>query len=263
MYRKGLSIGLPGSDNIVTNMQKQGLIESLVFAIYFDNRYTPNDPTRSSESVLSLGSWNLSAYSSADDFTYIPVNTARGLWELTLTEAYFEDNDLITAPQSAIIDSTENRLIVSEAAYRLLLSSICSKLSLRCKDTTTKWNCKAGVPYGLPDIIMHFGDVETRLTPENYIDIWSGQCHLRLGYREGQQEWILGTGFMHEYYMLFDMEGKRVGLAQVEQEERQWGVVLTIVGMGLLVVVFGVIAYVVRVRLSKDKSMSEPLLTCG
>jgi len=258
--RKGLS---PGSPNIVSTMLEQGLISAPVFAVYFDNRYTPNDPDRSSQSVLSLGYWNLSAYSSASDFMYVPVNTSRGLWELTLTTAFFEEKPLITTPQSAIIDSTENRLMVPEASYRILHSTICNKLSLRCKDTTSKWNCKTGVPTGLPDITMHFGDIETRLTPENYIDVWSGQCHLRLGYREGSQDWVLGTGFMHEYYMLFDLQGKRVGLARVEQEERQWGVVLTLFGMGLIVLVFGVMAYVVRVKLAKDKSMGEPLLTCG
>ena len=176
-------------------MKKQGLISSAVFAISLLNPYTEQDTSKPTQSMVTFGGWNTSL---TDDFEYIPIlDSNSGLWKLPLTSAYFDTISLVSTPEIAIIDSSEPLLIVPEATYSLLLTSICSQLFHACGLTTIKWNCTGALPLDLPDIRLFFDGIEARMTPQSYIEVWNGECTVRLGYG---QEWVLGTAFLQEQY---------------------------------------------------------------
>ncbi|KAI1320944.1 Vacuolar protease A [Mortierella claussenii] len=206
-----ISNNITNSLSVVDRAFKQGQIPANVFAIYLEPRGTLSDAV----GELTLGGFNPERF--VGNLTYIPISNAtmQGNWSVPLEGVTIKD-ETVTIPQTlAILDLTERRILLNNAAAVLVHQKIPRSIRMvkewliPCASKIDVTFNMGGQPFTLP----------YQALPQE-ASLLFGMC--RSAIQETEEIPVLGFVFLREFYTVFDKgslagSGARIGLAPSKQ----------------------------------------------
>lgn len=196
---------------------KSALIPQMMFSMYLSSTTEVTD----SDSTIIFGGSDLHAYSSLNQTNKIAV-TDTGFWSVHMPAVSVHSQLLNVTAKFAIIDSGTSLMVVCEADYSNLVSSLVQGLEDCRQPVGGSLDCSCTNSSDFPTITLTLGGYDFDISPEHYIQEGGSEgnrrCFLLIQpssfhLQEGQSAWILGDVFMRGYYMEFDMEERTVGIA--------------------------------------------------
>ncbi|ALC37957.1 CG31928 [Drosophila busckii] len=214
---KDIAIG--GITPPFTKMVEQGLVSQPTFSIYLNRNNTGSIDANGGK--LLLGPSDPTLYSGC--MTYVPLSKV-GYWQFTTRSIRLGSSNLLCSNCEAIVDVGTSLIVAPIKALR----SINAQLGLTeasKRDGVYTLPCSR-VPL-LPSITFNIGRRDFVIPASSYIVQYKSTCVSGFtSLEEGSQEltddsgtdysnlWIFGDVFMGPFYMEFDMEYKRIGLAR-------------------------------------------------
>mmetsp|Transcript_26294 Transcript_26294/g.85085 ORF Transcript_26294/g.85085 Transcript_26294/m.85085 type:complete len:396 (-) Transcript_26294:492-1679(-) len=145
------------------------------------------------------------------DFFYVPLSSTT-YWQVTLDDLQVGDTSM-TGATKAIIDSGTSLLTGPSAE----VAKIAKAIGAKALGNTGEYliDCDAN---GAPDINVKLGGQSFALHLADYVIDDEGQCLFAMMGMDiappAGPLWILGDVFMRAYYVKFDVDNKRVGIAK-------------------------------------------------
>ncbi|CAG9325692.1 unnamed protein product [Blepharisma stoltei] len=200
-----------GAKTIMSTLKEQGKIKNATFAIFLnDNNFKDFEAKPLSNMIID--GYDLAKYSTEKQFTYINLIQDRGHWEIPCESVAIGKYKLTKKAASAIVD-TGTSLIIGPASDVSKLEFYFS-LYYDCFATLSWFICKCKPTSPYPDLNFSLKGKKYKVTPNEYLlDIeYEGYCAL-LVMGAYIDFWLLGDVFIRNYYVNFDMDQKRIGLA--------------------------------------------------
>jgi len=184
------------------NMVKQNLVENAVFSVYLNR-----DPRAHHGGEIIFGGVDPSMYQG--DFTYLPViiNSAWQEW-LIKGDRIFVGSEMICEDGfEALVDTGTTFVMGPYYEVKAIYKAIGADENgyVDCDEITN-----------LSQIEFVLGGKPFKLSPHDYIVPWNGGCRAGFGTDLGTQKWTLGDVFMGRFYTTFDMDGMRIGFAELK-----------------------------------------------
>ncbi|EDW11331.1 lysosomal aspartic protease [Drosophila mojavensis] len=210
-------IAVDGVTPPMYNIIAQGLIAQPTFSFYLNRDNTGQiDP---SGGKLLLGPSDPTLYSGC--LTFVPLSKV-GYWQITVASIELGDNQLCKKCE-AVVDMGTSLIVAPPAVLR----SINAQLGLTVADKREGvYTLPCSRVSSLPKLTFNIGRRDFVLSPADYIVRFNNVCvsgftSLEEGSAELEDDsgtdynnlWVLGDVFMGPFYMEFDMEYKRIGIA--------------------------------------------------
>jgi len=193
-------------------MVLQGLVPQPVFAFYLNRDFLFS---QSVGGQLTLGGTDSSHYTGS--ITYTPV-TNEFYWQISVSSVTVSSSDNFCPNGCQMIADTGTTLIYGPSS---IISSMMSKVFLSSYSRTYgryKVPCFM-IPF-LPTITFTIGGTAFTLKPSQYVNVYFAPLPLCLTVLapadftfKGVSLWILGDGFLGNYYSVYDYGKKQVGFA--------------------------------------------------
>jgi len=183
------------------SMVKQNLVENSVFSVYLNR-----DPRAQHGGEIIFGGVDPSMYQG--DFTYLPViiNSAWQEWLIKADRIVVGSETFCKDGFEAVVDTgttlVEGPYYEVKAIYKAIGAD--ENGYVDCDEITN-----------LSQIEFVMGGKPFTLNPDDYVVPWNGGCRAGFGTDLGTQKWILGDVFMGRFYTTFDMDGMRIGFADL------------------------------------------------
>ncbi|XP_001988893.2 lysosomal aspartic protease isoform X1 [Drosophila grimshawi] len=211
-------IAIDGIVPPIYNLFQQGLISQPTFSIYLNR--TNTGVVDSNGGKLILGPSDQTLYSGC--MTYVPLSKI-GYWQLTVGSIVMGNDKELCSKCEAIVDSGTSLIVAPRAA----LKSINTILGLTENDKRDGvYTVACSRISSLPKITLNIGRRDFVLSPADYVIQYKNVCVSGFTSLEGLGKeltdeqgteydnlWVLGLVFMGPYYIEFDIEYKRIGLA--------------------------------------------------
>ena len=258
---QGLNREIPhvGDMNLLENLQHEGMIDHLVFALYFN---PPADPWKSGlRSSITFGSWNVSLYTNYSGLVYVPADLSNGNWTVSIADPALGDETFEASNYTGTISTTQGRFTFPHDVSQALTSHICSSGVTKCvtQGRDTLWNCTAYGQSHFSNLTFSLGDFEVTLQPEDYTHVYySDLCYF---YFIPGDDWVLGTAFLSKYYTVFDLDNAKIGFAgEASSGSCLWWIVAAVVAAVIvLVIVIGFCLYYKKSQAPKAE-LGAPLM---
>lgn len=200
------------------NLIEQELISQPTFSFYLNRNNTGS--IDSNGGTLLLGPSDPTLYSGC--LTYVPLSKI-GYWQFTVASIVLGSSNKLCSKCEAIVDVGTSLIVAPRAA----LQSINAQLGLTEADKRDGvYTLPCSRVSTLPSITFNIGRRDFVLPPASYVVQYKDVCvsgftSLDDGSAELTDDrgtdyaniWVLGDVFMGPFYMEFDMEYKRVGIA--------------------------------------------------
>ena len=198
-------------------LKAQGVITQRIFAMLFSNEsYINSDKDSNSEVIIGDEAY---AYMT-DSLIYIPLQGEFHYWAVELTAVYLGLINLTISTQIASFDSNSAVIRVPHTDYLALIECLSAYGSCRSANLTRVICDCFQYPAALyPDLELTLGGHNVSLTYEDYFVQSNGECVLLVVQDEEVERWVLGTVVMRGRLVVFDMEGRKVGLGQISMAE--------------------------------------------
>ena len=198
-------------------LKAQGVITQRIFAMLFSNEsYINSDKDSNSEVIIGDEAY---AYMT-DSLIYIPLQGEFHYWAVELTAVYLGLINLTISTQIASFDSNSAVIRVPHTDYLALIECLSAYGSCRSANLTRVICDCFQYPAALyPDLELTLGGHNVSLTYEDYFVQSNGECVLLVVLDEEVERWVLGTVVMRGRLVVFDMEGRKVGLGQISMAE--------------------------------------------
>jgi len=199
-----------GYPTLVSVLKNQGKIQNRQFAFFL------NWLGKSPSSNLMIDGYDLEKYSSETEFTYVSLtSTDPYFWEIMCDSVKFNGNELnLQIP--AVIDTGSSFIYGPSEAVQAIQSELLSNHGCEYELESGLVKCeKNPKDHSYPILEFVINGKSYILEPLDYFyeDSWSGSFYLPMsGYEE--ESWLLGDVFIRNFYITFDMDGLRVGLAR-------------------------------------------------
>ena len=197
----GLAWGTISVDGVPTPLEAMisaNLLEENVFAFYLGEG--PGE--------LVFGGVDPDHYTG--DFTYVPLSSTT-YWQIEL-EDFKVGNSSMTTATKAIVDSGTSLLTGPTEDVK----KIAEALGARALGNTGEYLIDCN-PYGAPDLNIDINGKTFTLSLADYVIYDEGECLLAIMGMDIPAPtgplWILGDVFMRKYYVKFDIDNKRIGIA--------------------------------------------------
>ena len=149
-------------------------------------------------------------------------------WRLKMDSLKFGDYDIKdTGIESVIVDSGTSLVLMPAKEFKKLLELIEFKAEIPYHITNDfgleSFPCFKDSTYALmPDIKFKIDGVEYTIPPASYIGYNSGTCTLKIMTNKRDKNFLtLGLNFFENYYTVFDVEKKRIGLQTSRTSKNQ------------------------------------------
>ena len=239
-------------------MQKEGLIDQLVFGLYLDPDI--EGPSHLDDSTISFGTWNLSRYTNYTSLIYVPADLSSGTWTVPVTDPVLNTTLITTNSTTGLLTTTQTRFTFPISVYDAVFSAICNSSLTTClaKDHEIVWNCKEIKQRLFANLSFFVGDLEVTLTAEEYTHKFKDD-YCKVYFMPGEN-WVLGTAFLEKYYVVFDLEQHQVGFAGETQGVQWWLVaVLVLAVLALIGLCVGCCFYQSR-KATAQHEVGQPLI---
>lgn len=147
------------------------------------------------------------------------INGKYDHWRLNLNALIFGDNQLTdTIVDSVIVDSGTSLLLMPENEFKALLQMIKDSADVEYTFTNDfgleAFPCTKEQTYArLPHIGFKINGLQYSIPPASYIGYQSGTCTMKIMTNKRDKTFItLGLNFFENYYSIFDIENKMIGL---------------------------------------------------
>ena len=251
----GFSKHSDGYSTLLDSLKSQGVIDQKVFAFYLSQ----NSDRDSLQSALSFGSWNLTKYSVSPDFVYVHIIQDYGLWIVFLTHFSICGSPGIE-PNLALVSSDLPLILLSTDSYWKLLLEICQLVVCDLNTELISFNCTEEIAF--PDLAFTLERTEFTLPAKFYIQQVRNKCVV-LVQESPIPACVLGAPFFRAYYMLFDAENYRIGLARSVNYPISAGISWwkwVIAGVAIGVVALGLIFLLYRREKRRTAESLQPLM---
>jgi hypothetical protein len=198
-------------------LKVQGVITQRVFALLFSNESFINSEKDSNSEVI-IGD---EAYAyMTDSLIYIPLQGESHYWAVELVAVYLGLINLTISTQIASFDSNSAVIRVPHTDYLALIEGMSAYGSCRAADLIRVVCDCFRYPAALyPDLELTLAGHNVTLTYEDYFVQSNGECVLLAVQDEEVERWVLGTVVMRGRLVVFDMEGRKVGLGEISMSE--------------------------------------------
>ena len=140
-------------------------------------------------------------------------------WRLDMNSLYFGDKRMSnTIIDSVIVDSGTSLLLMPEKEFQALMQLIKELTDIEYTFTNDfgleAFPCTKDTTYAaLPYIGFKINGLQYRVPPASYIGYKSGTCTMKIMTNKRDKDFItLGLNFFENYYSVFDIENKMIGL---------------------------------------------------
>jgi len=204
-----LSDGVP---TLVDMLKQQGAISTRVFSFYL-SMTDFNSNQADTDSVCIIGEVDTS-YASGD-LTYIPLYDETGFWSVQLNSISVGSSSIVSAVSAAMLDTGTSLMSGPESDFTSILDALNDVGSCQVDGSSGSVTCECSTHAlsSYPDITFTLGGQGFAVGPEDYFYESGGSCELLID-GSSEDEWILGDSFLRRYYSVYDMEQRRVGLAE-------------------------------------------------
>lgn len=201
-----IDIAIGGLVPLFNNLISQKLIDTPVFSVYLNRN--ASDPNNGGQ--LLLGGSDPILYKGC--MTYVPISNT-GYWQIPVASLSLGSTKLFSNFE-AIVDIGTSLICVPSNA----ITTINQKLQINSFDA------KDGVYIvpcsrvsSLSNITVNIGRKDFTMTPSDYILNYNGTCVSAFTNCNGLQGlsnlWVFGDAFIAPFYLEFDFEYKRIGIA--------------------------------------------------
>ncbi|CAG9315462.1 NAPSA_2 [Blepharisma stoltei] len=240
-YRADGSVGfaldrLEDYPSLVTQLQKQGKIKNRQFSFFL------NWLGKRPQSNLMIDGSDLATYSTQKEFTYVSIinDTAvnPGYWEIMCESVKFGDHTLnINIP--AIIDTGSSFIFGPSDTVNSIQNDLVKKHGCQYyPDNENFVICFNKPSSDYPKLTFVVNGKEYTLESQDYFYPISGSYLVPLSHQE-QESWLLGDVFIRRFYITFDMDNYRVGLARaIDGYKNDSSSVLSLIALNLLAIIF-------------------------
>lgn len=204
---KKLSNDMP---TFMDNLQDQGVIENAVFSVFLsDSHFTDVDGPLSS--AIIIGGYDLATYSNVTVINWLDVDNS-GFWQVELNVIEYGTSKLYDGSSQAILD-TGTSLIYGPADDVLKLFSEVGEGRV-CINDQGLFACRCTSVAEFKPMNFSMGGYEFRLEPDFMFRYDDGLCTL-LVVGQSDNFWLLGDAFLRQYYTIWDMDNKKIGIVAV------------------------------------------------
>jgi len=204
-------LGIPiGINPVLDNMQQEGLVQNKSFSIFM-----ANDANTNAQSDLILGGYDPS-HMTANNFAFYPLYDGHS-WQISTVSVTFNGNSFSSSSQ-ILFDSRAGGIQAPSDAYSSILSlaqtwdPTCAGINVGAL-TVIQCSCSGTTTY--PNISFVFNASDNQIytiSGQQYIYPVNGSCIIDVA---KSSSWAVGIGFMRNYYMYFDEDNKRIGIAPI------------------------------------------------
>ncbi|CAG9330745.1 unnamed protein product [Blepharisma stoltei] len=265
-----LGLGFSGLSNnkspLIQTLKEQGVIRNANFAIYLnDAGFEENDDDIEPKSNMMIDGYNLGKYSTEKKFKYVDLVSAL-YWEVEISNINFNGTVVNNMTDTtAIIDTGTSLLLAPFEDFEKISSYFQEKF--QCFDFFGFLFCPCETieqKDEYPSLEFNLGDHAFEIPPSSYFMQINETCFTLLMPFEAPF-WVLGDVFIRNYYIQFDMEKSRVGLAKAvtaknpkEDAHYGWISLLVIILIVVIIVTLGVLF---ERKMSHGEQKDAPLLT--
>jgi len=185
------------------NMVKQNLVENSVFSVYLNR-----DPSAHHGGEIMFGGADPSMYQG--DFTYLPLITSNVFpqeWLIKADRIFVGSEWFCEGGFEAVVDTGTSAVVGPHYEVEAIHKAIGA-------DNNGYVDC-SGIT-NLPQIDFIMGKKSFTLSPDDYIISDIRGCWVGILGDYITQKWILGDVFMGRFYTTFDMDGMRIGFAELK-----------------------------------------------
>ena len=140
-------------------------------------------------------------------------------WRLDLSSIYFGDSRVTNSVvDSVIVDSGTSLLLMPEHEFKMLMDLIMSVTDVRYTFKNDfgleAFPCTKDKTYAkLPHITFLINGLKYSVPPASYIGYKAGTCTMKIMTNKRDKTFVtLGLNFFENYYSIFDIENKMIGL---------------------------------------------------
>ena len=210
----GFNINSDGYPTFIDGLKNTGLISHSIFGMYL-NSIGPFDAYTgygTPASNLEIGGYNLTAYSTSNEFIATANITNNGYWSTTLSSITMGNHSFDNL--NAIFDSGIPFIIPDSASYLALFEYLsttykCVAVSIAGLNLT---NCPCTSAASMPGFNVTIG-ADTLEVPSSSVWYYSKKQCLLLMTDLGSDFWIMGVVFLQNFYTVYDMDNLTISFA--------------------------------------------------
>lgn len=234
---------------LIDTMKSQGVIEKAVFGVYLNDNGFSEDNTDLDSNII-IGGYDVEKYTKNGTLTFIKTHSELGYWAVSLEGISYGSQALVLTTVFAILDTGTSYLIGPENEVSQFIQPLLS--AGMCQSTVSGVVCDCGEKYSLSDyddLKFTLGGYTFTVPAETYMWQTGSRCLLLLGSLQDMPMWILGDVFLRNYYTVFDMDNKQIGLAgnvhRTKRSSRLGKVLIILIVLGsffggLALIAFGI-----------------------
>jgi len=201
-------LGIPiGLTPVLDNMQQEGLVSNKSFSIFLAS------DTSTEQSDLILGGYNPSHIASGT-FAFYPLYNGDS-WQINVNSVTFNGNSFSTSSHM-LFDSRASGIQAPSDAFSNILS-LSQTWNPSCAGTSIggltviQCTCTGTTTYPNISFVFNVSDNQVyTISGDQYIYPVNGTCVIAVA---KSTSWAVGHQFMKNYYMFFDEDNQRIGIA--------------------------------------------------
>jgi len=253
----------PNYPGLLDRLKDTGIISTKTFSMFLGNY--PNALGDVTGEIIFGGYDPLYA---TEEFRFVSVNDLHGHWHINLQQLSFENGaSIMSRSLSVVFDSGTSLLLFPSNIVRSIVAQI-NKVNPNqdsCWYTGNpfSYQCSCSAVSSFTNLTFHFKGNSFSIPPSAYTRSSMGQCFLLIGEMQSMDgiEGILGDVFLINYYALYSVENKTVGLAAVSRDTRYPinKLPANLLFVVVIIVLFGVITYFGFCRKPKIQQQTRPV----
>jgi hypothetical protein len=214
-----IGLGLQGTQDghstFIESLKTQKIIKKALFSIYLSNDEFDDNDTKP-KSALTIGEYKLSKYakSDSDESSIVWVNIENSInWQVPIESFSYNGSPIISIETVGILATGTSKILAPQQIFDSIVSQI--KSSHECEGDTEEFSCVCGSLKEFGSLELVIAGSKFQIEARSYIYQVKNTCLFSLGHTS-HDYWVLGDAFLREYYSIYDMENKKVGLVRAK-----------------------------------------------
>lgn len=213
----GLQKTQDGHSTFIETLKTQKIIKKAIFSIYLSNDEFDDDNDTKPKSALTIGTYKLSKYakSDSDESSIVWVNIENSInWQVPIESFSYNGVSISSIESVGILATGTSKILAPQPIFDSIVSEI--KSSHKCKGDTEEFSCECGSVKEFGKLQFVIAGSKFQIEPRSYINKVKNNCIFSLEHSSNDY-WVLGDAFLMEYYSIYDMDNKKIGLVKAKK----------------------------------------------